>query len=66
MEKGELQVVDGLKCCGRRVVNGTRGCFKDGEDVSFELVDECSMVSNAFLKSMAATQSGSCHSCERS
>ena len=41
VKEGELQVVDGLKCCGRRVVDGTRGCFKDGEDVSFELVDEC-------------------------
>ena len=41
MKKGELQVVDGLKCCGRGVVNGARGCFKDGKDVCFELVDEC-------------------------
>ena len=40
MKKGELQVVDGLKCCGRRVVDGTRGCFQDGEDVCFELVAE--------------------------
>ena len=40
VEEGDLQVVNGLECCGRGVVNCAGRALKDWEDVRFKLIDE--------------------------
>ena len=40
VEKRDLQVVNGLQCSGRGVVDCAGGSFQDGEDVCLELIYE--------------------------